>query len=111
MDINTDEKLMITDIDELEQDVEYYIKFYKDYLYFYNGIYKVVTIKSKSINLLNNAINNYIKLKPTKRVWFLKPPFKFDDNIRNHGHFIETSNDINTICNIYKLPINDYILK
>ena len=126
MELNMDNEDLIKDMSELELDVEYYIKFYDTDFISYDGLYKVVNIKSlnnalgKSCVIINIDTGNNIELVLKNNVWIfsintnlagLVDDLRIDEKLRNNGLFINRSFNIHTVCDIYKLPPTEYVLK
>ncbi len=118
------EDLIIKDMSELELDMEYYVKFYDADFISYDGLYKVVNIKSlnnvlgKSCVIINIDTCNNIELVLKNNVWIfntkladLADDLRIDEKLRNNGLFINRSFNIHTVCDIYKLPPTEYVLK
>jgi hypothetical protein len=118
------EDLIIKDMSELELDMEYYVKFYDADFISYDGLYTVVNIKSlnnvlgKSCVIINIDTCNNIELVLKNNVWIfntnlagLADDLRIDEKLRNNGLFINRSFNIHTVCDIYKLPPTEYVLK
>jgi hypothetical protein len=104
MDTNLmNEELIINDMSELEQDVEYYIDFI--------GLDKTFNGMCKIINILQHDYwgNSGVVTKLDHGITFIVSSFKSSDDILL-GYF--STNDSRYFgCNIYKLPITEYVLK
>jgi len=120
------EELIIKDMSELELDMEYYVKFYDADFISYDGLYKVDNIKylppsnvlGKSCVIINVDTGNYFELVLKNNVWIfntnlagLADDLRIDEKLRNNGLFINRSFNIHTVCDIYKLPPTEYVLK
>jgi len=105
-DMELNEELKVIDVMELEKGNEYYINFYElRYSLKWSGLYKWIgVIKVDDI---------YTSLSSSEVFCFenLKNGENFDLIYMFDGKFIGSSCNTRTICDIYRLPINDYILK
>jgi hypothetical protein len=116
MDMETDmymdlmENSLITDMSELEQNVEYYIVFYGVNMMRCNGIYTLVNIytnnKNGEVCRLINTDNNNI----TFEMYYTKNVLSTMNNLNLKQVGIFSVNAFNT-CNVFKMPTNEYVLK
>ena len=106
--MDTNEELKVTNITELEKDNEYYIKYY-DLRYSCSGLYKYIGERECDYMMFGYNVFWFDNINTSKKMLLMlteDSPFEFVN-----GTFIGCNSDIKTICDIYKLPINEYVLK
>ena len=106
MDLN--EELMITDMSELEKDVEYYINFIE--LKQLNGLYKLVNKHFRKDNSIRDC--RMVKIDEENLKYYMleiKLYYESPDQQNNLGIF--TMFNTEGTCNIYRILTTDYVLK
>ncbi len=96
-----DMELRITDINKLEEEVEYYVIFCLRPMYMYNGIYTLFDTSINTYNRVGILVNN-------NNIAF---DLYYETSLMVMYNFGIVINGCFNNCWLFKMPTNEYVLK